>query len=208
MKDSRMNKQFAFTSLLIFLSLFITGCYMPRDFDAFLQIDKYGRMQFDYDGRLMSVNLLKKIGNKELENQADYEAAVDAQIRDLRRSSGFSLIQHHRDADFLVKYSYQQNLITNPNYIFITRASRLFKIVRNNKDQVSISSIRPNKKYLQELQDNGFTTTGTIRVKTNAKILSQDADSVEQTDDQATILTWNIDSLIDDKAKIILQLGE
>ena len=95
-----MKKFFLFMSIFLLLS----GCYIPGDFDATLEIDKEGRYRFTYYGDILSLNILRKIAENDFSSQADFEAANKAQLVDLTRGGSFKEAHHSRDAFFRVDY--------------------------------------------------------------------------------------------------------
>ena len=51
--------------------LLLTGCYLPLDFEADINIDETGRFAVRYKGDIIAVTLLSKISNGKVEGASE-----------------------------------------------------------------------------------------------------------------------------------------
>ncbi len=197
-----------FFGLFLILSA-LSGCYLPGDFDALLEIDGKGRYRFSYQGELMSMNILQKIAQNDFKSQQDFDEAIAAQIRELKTKQGISELEWIGDAKFQLKYE-KIGFARAGIFYFLKKQSEIFSVRMEpdpkNPNLVLVKSHKPEKKYVIDLTNKGYRLHSTFKVKTNAKILESNAEEVVQTKDSSTLLTWHFSSLQSPSVRLLLEI--
>ena len=195
---------------LLCVALLFTGCYLPTDFDAQLQIDKRGNYIFRYDGKLTHLGLLRQLARKEITEQEGLEKVAFIR-RDLARDKAFGAgatiqkrvanIKHLRDATFEVKYKRSSNINQGRSYSFIRFNSRMLGISRvPNKGKggegflVKVFGDKPNKELIETLEKANLMANGRLRIQTDARVLRHNADK-QYSSGGLRVYVWNIKSL-------------
>ncbi len=202
-----MNILRTWLSLLLLLTL--TACYLPGDFESVLEIDGKGRYRFRYNGDLMSVNLLKKIADKEFKNQDEIDIAVNNQIKELKRPIGTRKVEWVGDAKFYIEYE-RVNHARAKTFYFFKKQAAVFSVRMlddpKNPNLVLIKSHKPEKAYQTELTNKGYKFNSSFIVKTNARIIEHNSDDVKQDADKSSILTWTFKNLESPTVHILLEI--
>lgn len=191
--------------LTLFLGavLVLTGCYLPLDFEADINIDEKGRYAVRYKGDIIAVTLLSKISNgKVKDDEIEKQAAIYQ--RDLARDNGFKTIEHKKLARYKAVYEHQGDILKQKSFDFIRSNARFFMIKRRKDGLIEVLGDRPQKRYVDELIDRGIDTRGVLRIWTKAKVLSHNAPKFR--DGSPAVYQWNIRSMRDPLPSMILQL--
>jgi len=192
-----------FTWLLAAL-LLVSGCYLPMNFEADLNIDKSGKFAFRYKGDIIALTLMRKISFGKVKGD---EIAKQAEIykRDLARDSGFTKIEHAGFARFRVEFNRQGDIRREKTFSFV-RSNALFLAVKRLKDgTVEVFGDRPPKRLVDALIERGMDVRGTFRVWTNANVLRHNAPQ-SRPDGPQPVYQWVVKSLRDRPPSLILQL--
>jgi hypothetical protein len=195
---------------LLCLAFLLTGCYLPTDFQAELQIDKRGNYIFRYAGKLTHLGLLQQLAQKQI-NELEGAEKVAVIQRDLARDKGFGPeptikervvnIKHLSNATFEVKYKRQGNIDRQKSYSFVRFNARMLGISRvpNNAKGgdnwiIKVFGDRPNKDLVEALEKANLKANGRLRIQTDAKILKHNADK-QYTAGGLRVYVWNIKSM-------------
>ena len=195
---------------LLCVALLFTGCYLPTDFEAQLQIDKRGNYIFRYDGKLTHLGLLRQLARKEITQQEGGEKVAFIR-RDLARDKAFGYgatikermanIKHIRDATFKVKYKRSSNIDKGRSYNFIRFNSRMLGISRiPNKGKgregflIKVFGDKPNTELIETLEKANLMANGRLRIQTDARVLRHNADK-QYSSGKLRVYVWNIKSL-------------
>ena len=188
------------------LCLTLMSCYIPGEFDATLEIDKEGRYRFKYYGDIMSMNMLRKFSEGDFKSQDIFDEAVALQLKDLTRRGGFKFAEHAYDATFRIDFEHVDT-IHRQNFIFLNRQATIFTIKKQKDSQlVSITSHSIHRDHADELEKRGYKISSQFQLKTNATIISHNAETIQKLNDKASLLTWQITSLSAPTVKIELEL--
>lgn len=172
--------------------LFIAGCYLPNDFQADLRITPAGDYNFQFQGKLTYLPLLEKIEKSEL-SQQETTRQVKAVTEDLARDRGFEQISYVDRATFLVRYKRVGNILTEKSFTFVRLNSRLLSLARRPDGTVEIFGDKPNTEDAQRIAESGIVMRGTLRIQTEAEVLSQNASEVVPADPPVYI--WTIEGV-------------
>jgi hypothetical protein len=196
---------------LLALVLFLSGCYLPTDFEADLRISKFGNYIFTYKGKLTHLGLLRQLARKEVGEREALEK-IEVIRRDLARDKGFGpgetipqraeSIKHLENATFEVKYARKGNIGLEGSYTFVRFNARMLAIQRTDDTArggdfklVKVFGDRPNKELIEKLEAANLKANGRFRIQTDAVVSKHNADSQYKTPQGYDVYVWNINSL-------------
>ncbi len=184
----------------------LAGCYMPDRFEAGMQIRRDGKYAFTYQGELTSLQLLRRLGRGEFEDDPDaFRHNVGLFERELRRDSGFHEVTYWRQATYRTRYEHQGNLERDRSFNFVRLNSRFLGLKNLGDGRVELSGNRLPKAYMDELINGGFDVRGVFRLWTDARVIEHNADTVEG--EGLVLYTWRIRTMRQSPPRLILQLG-
>ncbi len=191
--------------VLITALIGLTGCYLPSDFEAIIQISQDGRYVLGYQGQLTNVGLAKSLADGKLSKKAAAERIQKTQLGLMRRDSGFKAVEYERQGRFKVDYETVGTVHRIPYVNFVDSASRILMIKYLKKNgTVTVSGEKVKDQYVRELVRLGLRPSGTLRIRTDAKVLSHNADSVRGRRTREYV--WNIKGFRGPAPKLILEL--
>lgn len=181
--------------LLTVIIALTSGCYLPSNFTADLQIDRSGRYRFTYTGELTDLSMVRRISRDNLEG-IPLQKRIELTKRDLRRDKSFKNIQHMGKARFRVSYQRDGNIIAEKSFNFISPNSRLLTLKYNkNTDEITMIGGRPNEKQANALKKLGFKFQGTLRVWTNSRPKKFNAKNIEPRG-QLLVYSWHLERVL------------
>lgn len=197
-----MRKIIALLAVVI-LPLALASCYMPTKYDLKIQILKDGRYAYEYEGDLIHLRFLQKLGTKEVaQGSPEERAQADIYIADLKRDQGFTSIKYVGEARFRVKYRHQGNINERKSYSFVRRNGWFMRILRNQPGVVELQGNKLPKNYRDELIATGFDSWGKIRVWSDAKVEFHNAGFVQE--GSPTMYEWIIRSMAEPTPKMVI----
>ena len=194
------------TRLSVFFAalLILTGCYLPLDFEADINMDAQGNYAVRYKGDIIAVTLLSKISKGKVEGDSEIKKQAAIYQRDLMRDKGFKSVEHKKFARFGTVYERKGNIRKDKSFDFVRSNSRFFAIQQRKDGLIELLGDKPPKKHVDGLIDRGIDTRGVLRVWTVAKVVHHNAHQVRQ--GSPTVYQWNIKSMRDPLPSLILQL--
>jgi hypothetical protein len=192
-------------ALLIAVATGLGGCYLPTDFDAMIQIAQDGRYVLNYRGQLTSVGLAKSLAQGTLSKQEAAERIQKTRMGLMRRDSAFRSVEYERQGRFRVDYESVGSLLQTPFITFVDSSSKFLIIKHLKKDgTVTVGSEKMKDQYVRELLKLGLKPGGTLRIRTDAKVLEHNADSVRGRRTREYL--WKIKGFRGPPPKLVLQL--
>jgi hypothetical protein len=194
------------TRLPVFFAalLILTGCYLPLDFEADINMDAQGNYAVRYKGDIIAVTLLSKISKGKVEGDKEIRKQAAIYQRDLKRDKGFKSVEHKKFARFTTVYERKGNIRQEKSFDFVRSNSRFFAIQRRKDGLIELLGDKPPKKHVDGLIARGIDTRGVLRVWTKAKVVHHNAHQVRQ--GSPAVYQWNIQSMRDPLPSLILQL--
>jgi len=192
-------------ALLLVVAAGLDGCYLPTDFNAMIQVAKDGRYVLNYSGQLTSVGLAKSLTQGKLSKKEEAERIQKTQIGLMRRNSAFRSVQYERQGRFKVDYESIGDLERTPFVTFVDGSSKFLTIKHlKKKGTVTVGGEKMKDQYVRELVKLGLKPGGTLRVRTDAKVLEHNADSVRG--HRTREYLWEIKGFRGPPPKLVLQL--
>lgn len=183
--------------------LVLASCYMPSAYQLRIQMLNDGRFAYEYEGDLLHLRFLSKLGNKEvLQGSPEEIEWSEVYIKDLKRDEGFYDIKYKGEARFKVKYRFKGNINEMKSYNFVRRNAWFMRISRTAPGVVEIKSNKLPENYRKELEASGFISWGRIRLWTDANVTYNNAHAV--TEGGKALYEWAIRSNEDESPRIIL----
>lgn len=173
--------------------LLLTGCFLPSNFEATMQIAPDGRFAFTYKGYLTQLQFLQRIGQEELEGD-EIEEYVDIYANSMKRDEGFKEVTYISQAKYRVRYQKQANLAKVRQFTFPSRQGKLIAVKLNEQGYIEVFSGSIPASIKPELKAKGFKLWGKVKIWTSAKVQSHNADTVTPQGGN-TLYEWDIRSM-------------
>ncbi len=189
--------------ILVPALLLLASCYMPSAYQLRIQILQDGRFAYEYEGDLLHLRFLSKLGLGEIQ-QGSAEEIEWAEIyeKDLRRDEGFSEIKYKGEGRFLVKFRFKGNINELRSYHFVRRNAWFMRIARTAPGVVELKSNKLPENYRKELEAGGFIPWGRIRVWTDAEVTFENATAVSGSGTR--LYEWAIRSSEDELPRMVI----
>ncbi|MDX1737022.1 MAG: hypothetical protein R3261_02230 [Alphaproteobacteria bacterium] len=176
---------------------------MPSAYQLRIQILNDGRFAYEYEGDLIHLRFLSKLGQKEIE-QGSLEETEWSEIyrRDLARDEGFQSIRYKGEARFAVRYRFEGNINELKSYHFVRRNAWFMRIARTAPGVVELSSNKLPENYRKELEAGGFISWGRVRVWTDANVTFDNA--IAKSGSGTVLYEWAMRSNEDELPKMVI----
>ena len=192
-------------ALLLTVSIGLSGCYLPTDFETVIQIAQDGRYVLSFKGQLTSVGLAKSLAQGKLSKEEVAERIQKVQVGLMRRDSGFRVVEYQRQGRFKVDYETVGTLDRTPFINFVDGSSK-FLTVKHLKSNgtVTVEGEKMKDQYVRELYNMGLKPGGVLRIHTDAKVLEHNADIVNGR--RTREYYWEIKGFRGPPPKLVLEL--
>jgi hypothetical protein len=187
--------------------LLLAGCYIPDQYQGELRLSKSGAYALEYKGNLIWTSIYEKIkaGTLTPEEVTEKIAVLE---RDLKRNTRYmKSVVHVGDSVFKVHYLKSAYLPKTKEDVFVRRNSRIFTIKLHQDNVVSITSIKLNKKQINQFAAKGINSSGRFRVVTDADVLEHNASFVKDGADGYKIYDWDLKSVFSPAVKMFVRLS-
>lgn len=165
--------------LIVPALLLLSSCYMPSAYQLRIQILNDGRFAYEYEGDLIHLRFLSKLGLKEVQQGSEEEQEwAEIYKKDLNRDDGFQSITYKGEGRFKVKYRFKGNINELKSYHFVRRNAWFMRIARTAPGVVELKSNKLPENYRKELEAGGFIAWGRIRIWTDANVTYNNAHAV------------------------------
>ena len=192
-------------ALLLLLTLLLAGCYLPASFDAELELSRTGLYKMSFDGYIVELTLYKEIREKKIDKKTEQEKIARV-IRDFKRDSSTKSVSHFGKGAFHVKWSKGGDIIRSRQVTFFRRNENMLSITYNkNTAVITLAGRYIKKQDAQRLQAMGLDVEGVIRIKTDAKVISENSQK-KTVKDGVTTYGWRLNSVFDRAPKMVVVL--
>ncbi|NQV83817.1 MAG: hypothetical protein HQ494_08365 [Rhodospirillales bacterium] len=207
-----MSKISAFKTIAlpVFLSVFLSGCYMPIRFDAEIEIHRTGSFDMKFDGYLASVELYKGLREGKI-TPAEEQKKIAIIKTDFSRDPSVKEFKYFTKGHFKVNWHHNGDLIRSKSVSFFNSTSEYIIGMRYNKKnrQITMSTKSVKKSAKQQLRDIGLDWSGKVRVFTDAKVLSHNATTVaknKRLGGRFMTYTWDIKNIFAPTSNMVIQI--
>jgi hypothetical protein len=179
----------------------LSGCYLPASFDAELELSRTGLYKMSFDGFIVSTGLYNDIRENKIDKAAA-EEKVTVVLRDFKRDSSTKSVSHFGKGAFKVAWSKNGDIIRSRQVTFFRRNENMLSISYNkNTGRIALAGRYISKKNGDRIQAMGLDVKGVIRIKTDAKVLSHNAQKTFK-EGAVTVYFWELKSVYDKAPKM------
>ena len=183
----------------------LASCYMPSAYQLRIQMLKDGRFAYEYEGDLIHLRFLGKLGQREiLQGSSEEREWADIYERDLRRDDGFKSIRYKGEGRFAVTYRFTGNINELKSYRFVRRNGWFMQIARTSPGVVEIKGNKLPENYRKELEASGFISWGRVRIWTDANVAFDNA--VAKSGAGTVLYEWALRSNEDPMPRMVLEI--
>ena len=186
------------------LVLTLSGCYVPLQFDADVVINRTGHFEMAFDGEVVWAPLFDKLRRGQID-RAEEQETVKTIEKDLGRDRAFSEIEYERHGTFKVKWHRTGDLMHSKMISFIRRNEKLLtlKYVKDS-GEISLTGTALSRKQAERLTARGLNMAGTLRVRTDARVVRHNASSVVEDGMRWYTYTWRLQSPYDPTPNLVI----
>jgi hypothetical protein len=196
-------KHLAFVALAL---VTLNSCYIPASFDAEIEISRTGYYNVVFEGYMVESNLFTKVV-KDMINPKEEAERVERLKRDLTRDSSTKLFEYFKKGHFRIKWEKEGDILKTKTLTFLRRNENILSISYVKKRAlVSIAGTSISKTNAQRMVDMGLGLQGSLKVTTDAKVLSHNATKVKDGEGRKKIYTWVLKSPFDPSPKLSFNL--
>ena len=189
------------SALLLVTLMGLSGCYLPASFDAELELSRTGLYKMSFDGFIVSTGLYNDIRENKIDKAAA-EEKVTVVLRDFKRDSSTKSVSHFGKGAFKVAWSKNGDIIRSRQVTFFRRNENMLSISYNkNTGRIALAGRYISKKNGDRIQAMGLDVKGVIRIKTDAKVLSHNAQKTFK-EGAVTVYFWELKSVYDKAPKM------
>jgi hypothetical protein len=185
----------------------VAGCYFPVRFDAEIKISRYGAYSMHFDGYLVDVQLYDAMRQKKLDEE-EQEKRIARIETDFRRESSTKIYEYIKEGHFRVNWRRNGDILRSKMVSFVRRNENILSILYvKKKGPISVQATPIAKKTAKHLIDMGLDMQGQLRVKTDARVVSHNAQHVLE--DKTTgqkVFVRNVKSALEPFPKIAIVL--
>jgi len=187
-------KHLAFLGVVL---ISLSSCYIPASFDAEIDISRTGFYKVSFEGYMVENNLFTKVVKEKISPKEEAER-VERLKRDLTRDSATKLFEYFKKGHFRIKWEKEGDILKTKTLTFLRRNENILSISYiKTKALVSIYGTPISKINAQRMVDMGLGLQGSLKVTTDAKVLSHNANKVRDGEGRKKIYTWVIQSPFD-----------
>lgn len=189
-----------------FLLAFLSGCYAPASFDAEIEINRKGFYRMSFEGYMVETNLFNKVVHEKIDHFEEKER-VERLKTDITRDKATKLFEYFKKGHFRIKWEKQGDLLQSKMVMFLRRNENIISLKYVKKHNlVTIQGTPLSKAHAQRMVDSGLGMQGNVRVITDAKVKSHNAQSVTKGEGRNKIYSWKITSPFSKSPKLTFVL--
>jgi len=199
-----VNIRFISVCCGIILIMTVSGCYVPLQFNANVVINRTGHFEMAFDGDVVWAPLYDKLRRGQI-NRAQERETVNTIKMDLARDKSFREVKYDRRGKFKVSWRKTGDLLRSKMISFIRRNEKLLtlKYVKTT-GEISLSGTSLSDMQAKRLTDRGLNMAGTLRVRTDARVLRHNANSVVEDGMRWYTYTWHLQSVNDPTPNLVV----
>lgn len=192
--------------LATMLATGLSGCYLPLRFDAEATITRAGYYDLSFAGDLAWVPLVRDIAERRLDanGRRDKIARIET---DLRRDPATQAVSSLGNGVFRLHWRRSGDLLRARTVNFVRRSDRILgiKYVKST-GLVTLEGRALSQDNARRLRAYRLGTTGSLKVRTDARVVDHNATRVVDVGPRERIYVWTIASLTDPAPKLVIAL--
>lgn len=199
-------KKLNYMVLATLLLPILSGCYVPGSFDAEIEIGRTGFYKISFEGYMAETNLFNKVVRDKISPKEEMER-VERLKSDLMRDSSTKLFEYFKKGHFRMKWEKQGDILKTKSVTFLRRNENLLSInYVKSKALVTLQGTPISNTNAQRMVDSGLGMQGSLKVTTDANVISHNAQKVKKGEGRKKIYTWRITSPFDPAPKLSFNL--
>lgn len=195
-------------ALLVSAILILSGCYLPASFDAEMELSRTGLYKMSFDGYIVDLNIYQSMRSKKLKvGSPELKEKIQKVIDDFERDTSTKSVSYFKQGAFKVNWSKGGDIIKARQVMFFRRNENMLSITFDKKK----ATIMLKGKYIKSqdaarLEQLGLTVQGVIRIKTDAKVVTHNAQKIWN-EGSVKFYGWRLNSIRDKPPLLIVSLG-
>ncbi len=190
----------------VLLTVVLSGCYVPGSFDAEIEIGRTGFYKMTFEGYMAETNLFNKVVRDKISAKEEAER-VERLKTDLTRDRATKLFEYFKKGHFRIKWEKQGDILKTKSVTFLRRNENILSInYVKSKALVTIQGTPISQINAQRIVDAGLGVQGSLKVTTDARVISHNAQKVKKGEGRKKIYLWRIKSPFDPSPKLSFNL--
>jgi hypothetical protein len=201
----RLPKALRTWALVFLLTPLLGSCYLPTDFEFLVQVAGDGRYVLSYKGQLTSVGIAKSLRSGETTEKEAAEKIQKTQLGLLKKNPGFKSVVYEGQGRFLIDYE-SSGSVQRHRYVTFVDGTSKFLIIKylEKEGTVTVTGDKMKDQFVRELINMGLRPSGTLRIRTDAKVLEHNAEQVRGKRTREYV--WNIKGFRGAPPKFVMEL--
>ena len=192
------------------LLIAVSGCYIPARFDAEIEISRFGTYEMKFEGYMAQIELYNDLRQKKI-TQAEELDRVQIIKNDFLRDSSTRSFDYFKQGHFKVKWQRSGDILQSKMVTFFRRNENILSIIYvKETGQITIKATPIGPDKAKTIQEMGIGMEGQLRVRTDARVVSQNATRQETPANPKSpaerVYIWDIKSILDPPASMSLFL--
>ena len=183
----------------------LSNCYVPARFYGEIELTRNGYYKMDFEGYVVDAQFYSDLRANKL-SPKEVEDRKNNVINDFKRDSSTKEISYYGQGAFKVKWVKSGDILK----------TRMVTFFQRNEDMLSIAYLREKgviivrgrglgKAQADQLTKIGLGTEGDLFVKTDARVISQNATDSKK-NGAVTTYHWKVKSVYDPAPQLVVSL--
>ncbi|MDH2433798.1 hypothetical protein QCD60_14590 [Pokkaliibacter sp. MBI-7] len=174
------------------MTMLLSGCWIPEDFDANITVNKDGSYTFAYEGTLTYA--LALMAAKDGVFSEKDEANLKKEAGKISKQPGVKEVEYKGEGRYRVVV--EKSGKAGEKYIFLSGNSKIFAITPKQDGAIEIKAVHISDKDLNKLKSMGAKINGalTVSVAQGVTVLKHNAQSEPKMFGMLGGYQWNIES--------------
>jgi hypothetical protein len=193
---SALIRPFRSLAIAVLAVIALSSCYLPGSFDAEIELSRTGLYKMTFDGYIVDVQLYDDLRQNKLSKQQQDEK-IAAIIADFKRDGDTKEVSYFGQGAFKVIWQTSGDITRTAQVTFFRRNENMLSILYSEKEgTITLQTKYIKKQDAERILQMGLNVQGVLRVKTDARIISHNAQRVTK-DGLTTIYGFRMTSITD-----------
>jgi hypothetical protein len=165
--------------VLLIAAVALTGCYLPARFDAEIELDRRGYYKMIFSGYMVDTRLYGELKSGKVQGAAEVDEVKKLKA-DIERDPDASDFGYIKQGYFKMTWKREGDLLKAKSVTFLRRNEHIFGIAYNKETRIiNMLGRSLSKKQKDQIVNQGLNTTGELRVITDTRVISHNANEVK-----------------------------
>lgn len=157
----------------------LTGCYLPARFDAEIELDRRGYYKMIFSGYMVDTRLFGKLKSGEVQGAQEVDEVKKLKA-DIERDPDAKEFGYLKQGYFKMQWQREGDLLQAKSVTFLRRNEHIFGIAYNKEKRIiNMLGRSLPKSQKDRIVEQGLNMSGELRVITDTKVVSHNADEVK-----------------------------